>query len=213
MDVFGALDSIWHGITGGFNAVIDAAKHAARWVLHFVTAIFDLVGGAWNWMYNGLGWLGDNVIGFASRVLHLLEHVVLHIIPEAIGWLTGTLIRWAKAAIEYAKRKVEDALNKAKRFLLGLVNTLSHWAHAAVKFVEGVANKAWGWVTKAGKFLYDLVSHPDRLVAWILGALVVPLVKFFIERSGWLVLLLLRAFEREAVAFASMLEGVLARII
>lgn len=213
MAILEALASVFGAAVHGIADLAAKVWNAIRSVYVFASTVFDLVGTAWDWMINGLGWLGDNIVGLAARVWHLVEHVALVIIPNAVRWALGHAIKWAAAAVAEAKHLLNVAINEARRFLHGLINELRSWAVTAFHFVLGLAHAAGHWISTAGAFLWRVVSRPERLVQWILGALVLPLLRFLIEASAPILALLFRAFRREAVAFAHTLEDVLHRLL
>jgi hypothetical protein len=182
-------------------------------VLAFASGIFALVGGAWDWMVNGVQWIGENLVGAIARTLRLLEWLALHAIPEGLSWALGEAVGFARRAARAVEHAAAAALGAALHFLLGTLNTLKAWALRAVHLVLGIANRAWSWIAHAGARIWNLLSRPERLVGWMLAALVLPLVRFLIESGGVVLRWLLGAFAREAGAFAHMLEDVLSKLI
>lgn len=213
MFILEAVEAGWGLVSGGVSDLVAKAKAAVRSVLIFASTVFGLVGGAWDWMVNGIGWLGNNLIGALARLLHLLEWLALHAIPEGLQWVLGRATHLAAVA-----------LHSARSFLEGLVHSIGHWAlHELTRlwrFATGELKRAWHTIATVWNFIehtarraVDLVEHPDKLVHWILASLVLPLIRFLLEASAPLLVILFKAFKREAVAFAHTLEDVLAKVI
>lgn len=196
-------------VAGGAEAVYGAIKS----VYSFSTGIFDAVKGAWAWVVNGLKWLGDTAVGALARVLHLLEWLALHAIPEGLAWVVGTVERWATGVIHLAEHVLKVIIGAVRKALEAALHQLESWARAAVKWLTKIAGEAWQFVETTGKRVADLVLHPDKLAAWLVGALVLPLLRFLIESSAGVIAWLLRAFVREAGAFAKTLEDVLSKVV
>ena len=213
MGVLKAVGGFFSGAASAIAGGATAVYNAIKLVWHFAAEVFSLVGGAWDWMVNGVGWIGDNLIGFAARVLHGLEWLLLHVIPEGLKWLFAKAVRFTRVAVATVEHALSVALGAAVRWARGALNTLEHWARAAVRWLTRIAGEAWSFVENVGKRIAALVLHPERLVAWILGALVLPLLRFFIEASAPLLVWLFRAFVRESAAFAHTLEDVLSKVI
>jgi phage-related protein len=211
--MIGALNAVWGAITGGVSAVVGAAKEAVEAVFRFAAGVFDLVSGAWDWMVNGIGWLGDNLIGALARLLHLAEWILGTVIPHAFSTAFNDAVRWATGAIHTAGNALKHAFTTALHVAEGAINTVLHGLGQAFSWAKHQIVGAVNWIENAGKRVADLVLHPDKIVRWILAALILPLVRFFIEQSAWLVLWLLKAFTRESAAFGAMLESVLVKLL
>lgn len=212
----GILEAIGGLFGGAVSGVVDLARKAwdaAKSIYLFASGVFDLVGGAWDWMVNGLGWLGDNLIGSLARLLHLLEWLALHAIPEGLTW-----------AISHAEHWAAGAIHTLGRFLEGLVHTIAHWTlgelrrlwsalTAEARRIWHTLTSVWNWIERTARHAVNLVLHPEALARWILASLVLPLLRFMIEASAPILAWLFKAFRREAVAFAHTLEDVIAKVI
>lgn len=212
----GLLETVagWFSSAGNAIAgVANSAYKAVKGVFAFASGIFHDVGGAWDWMVNGLGWLGDNVIGGFARVLHLLEWLALHAIPEGLSWVYTKLYSWARAAIHAAEHALTVALDAVHRVLDTAIHALENWARSAVKWIEGLLLPLWHWVENTAKRAVDLVLHPERLVAWILADLVLPLVKWLIQQSAPIIVWMAKAARSVLPELAHTIEDALEKLV
>jgi hypothetical protein len=207
--VGGLISSGWNTLKGAGEVVWTAVKS----VYNFAAGIFSLVGAAWDWMVNGVGWLGDNLIGAAARILHTLEWVTLHMIPRAVAWAIGKAVRWAEHAVKTLEHYLLGALRAAEHWLLGALHTLEHWAKGAINQLWHPVRDLWNWFTKLARHAVDLVLHPDRLAAWLVGALVLPLLKWLLARSAPIIVWLVKGAAGLLPTLARTLEDALAKLI
>lgn len=205
----GLFSSAGRAIAG----VASSAWQGIKSVFHFAAGVFDLVGGAWDWMLNGVTWLGDNLVGALARLLHLLEWLALHAIPEGLSWVFREGVRWARAAVHAARHAVEVALHTAVRFLHLAIRTVEHWARSAVRLIWHTLSSVWNWIETAGRKLWEVVMHPARLAAWLGGHVIDPLIRWLISNGAALVVFLVRLMAREAGAIAGTIEDALAKLI
>lgn len=196
-------------IAGGASAVFDAVKA----LYHLAVGVFDLVGGAWDWMVNGLGWLGNNLIGGMARLLHLLEWVALHAIPEGLAWAFHQGVRFARKAVHDALTFALAALHTVEHWTVGQLAHLWHWATSETRRLWGVVTSVWNWIERTARHAVNLVLHPDRLAAWILGSLVLPLARFAIESSAPIIVWAFKRASTLMPALAHTLEDALAKLI
>jgi phage-related protein len=191
----GLLEAIGGLFSSPVKLVEDLAHKAwsgIKSVFIFASSVFDLVGGAWDWMVNGIGWVGNNLIGFAARVLHLLEYAILHLLPDGLKWVYGQAVGWARKAIAVVERALQTALKAAVHWLTGVIRSVENWAKGAVKHVWQTLTGVFNWVERVGKQVGDLVLHPERLAAWLGGHVIEPLVKWMVSNSAGLIVWLFK---------------------
>lgn len=205
----GLFSSAGHAIAG----VAHSAWQGIKSVFHFAAGVFNLVGGAWSWMLNGISWLGDTLIGALARLLHLLEWIALHAIPEGLSWAFKKAIAWARVAVKDVERALSTLIRSVLHFLLGVIRSVEHWVKGALRSVWHTLSAAWNWIENAGRKLYDLVMHPERLAAWLGGHVLVPLLKWLLGNGAALIVWLFRVAAREAPEVAHVVEDALAKLI
>lgn len=213
MGILNAIGGLFSGAVKSVEDLASKAWDAVKSVFLFTAGIFDLVGGAWQWMVNGIGWLGDNLIGAAARVLHLLEWLALQALPEGLHWALTKAVGWARTLVHDARTFLEHLIHGLIGWLHGLINTLRKWATDAFRYVWNTLSQAWHFIETAGKRVADLVLHPEKLVKWILAALIWPLVEWMIKESAALIVWLAKRATGVMHDLAHTLEDALSKIV
>lgn len=208
-----AVGGFFTGVGNSIAGVASSAWGAVKAVFHFFLRLGDLVGGAWDWMVNGIEWLGDRVWHALVTVGDYLVWTITTAIPEAAKWAFGKAWGLARAGIHFAEHAAAVALHAVTRFLTGLIHTLRSWAEHAFHFVLRIASDAWRWVERAGKWVYNLVSHPARLADWLAGAIVLPILRFLISFGAPVIVWLIKRATSILPAIVHLLEDALARVV
>lgn len=209
MSLFSDLSGWFSGAVNGVADLATRAWGAIRTVWHVFGQITLLVSGAWNWMVNGVGWLGDQIGGFCAAVYGAVRHILLEAIPEAAGWALKRAVGWARALAADVERWARGAVKALSSWALKEVRSIWSWITKAVGLLTRDVRKAWNWITQTGRRATELVLHPDRLAAWVLRALIVPLVKWVLTSSAPVLVWLLRGARNHGLQLAHVVEEIL----
>lgn len=201
--------SIWHTVEG---AAVDV-WHAVSTVWAFLVSAGRTLGEAWTWVVNGVQWFTGQVEGWAAEVFNGISHVLFSVIPNAIKWAITEATAWAGRAVRavsgWAKGAVANVIHfftgvwhKVEALARGLVSTVIKWVKGPVE-----------WVIKEGTKIANLVLHPEALVKWILGSLIVPLILWLIRSSLPVLTWLFRSFMQREGEVATLLEDFIAKVL
>lgn len=207
--------SLWGDVTGFVTGGVKTVVGTAERVLDAIKSLWSLLGGltrevseAWGEFYQALVYIGDALAQLASADYSAIKWLAERGLPGAVSYVFGQVVGWTErevaGAIDALQTVILAFVRAVERVLVGVINDVKHllaivehWAAAAFNFVEG-----------AGAWLWNLVSHPERLVAWIIPVLIEPLLRWMVSESRGLVLWFLRQLKPLAVDFADVLEDV-----
>lgn len=166
----GAIAGFFSGAGSTVGRLISDAIQA---VFDFLIRIIDAVGGAWDWMGNGVEWFTRQLEHWAGAVFDTLAHILGTVIPNAISKAFHDATRWAAHAIDWLHKHV---IRPIDRFL----HDVWRWIQRRVHDIERFANHTWrelskilDWFWRAARHAVDLVLHPGRLLVWLLEAVTV----------------------------------------
>lgn len=174
------LERAGNGIAGFFTGAATAVgkwiKDAILAVFHFFLSIVDHVGGAWDWMVNGVEWFGTQVGDWAGEAYKVLAHLLGVVVPNAIAKAISDSVRWATGAIDWLHKHVIHPIavfaHNALRWAERAVHDVRSFIEGVWREVKRIAAFVWHEVTKA----VDIVLHPKKLLHWIVHGLDVALV-------------------------------------
>lgn len=183
---FGKITSIPGQVASAFRHVWDAV----RLVWWFLKHTGKIVTDAWDWMVNGVQWFGGQIEGWAGHVYNTIAHLITDLIPNAILWVYRQTIGWAWRQIQRLGSLIWHLIKQTVNWAGHLIHSLIHWLDVQLKHFIGWASGPIRWVLKWANWIIHLLTHPENIVRWILGALVMPLVLFILRSSapifGWL---------------------------
>jgi phage-related protein len=155
----------------------------------------------------------DQLEYFAQYARIAVWRIVWRIIPNNI-----------KAAISSLSALVGGWVNDVRNFASGIVSDVRNWAQTWINTVRNDINRArdwiWGyvspvldWLSAVGNRVADIVLHPDKLAAWVVPALLSPVLAYA-ESQGTAIGRWLLAKSAPAIARAApMIESVIAKIL
>lgn len=211
---------IWDWISGAFGTitsipgdVVSTIWRAIKGVGDFFGHLNQLVDAAWDWMVNGVEWLGSRAAWAAGAAFNTISWLVTRWVPMAAHWALGKAVAYAIGAVRQLEKWASTLVGDAVRFLRGLIRTVEAWARSAFRFVTGELGKVLKWIAQAGRYVFGILAHPARLVAWIIPDLMVPLLKFLVTRSAPIIRWLIGAFVHLAPELATTLEQAIAKLV
>ncbi len=210
------FDTIGGFFSGAVNSVVDLAKkvwNAIKSVWSFLVHIGGILNGAWDWMVNGVTWFTSQLTDWAANVFTTLWHTITTAIPGAAAWAFRQATRWAAKVINgvegFLKGLVKNVASWATRAIHTLTHTARVWVNDVIRWVTGPIR----WVLTTGAHIANLVLHPKALAEWLVGALVVPLVKWMLKAGGGVIAWALKLLVRDGSEFAHLIEDVIHRVL
>jgi phage-related protein len=216
MGVFDKIAGVFEGIFETVTHPVQAFEwlwNGVKWIWWFLSTVASLVTSAWDWMVNGVQWFTDEVSHWAGEAFEALRHIIVDVIPNALGWLGRTLWNAVTHAFLKAWRFVESTASHiygwAARELGKLAHTIKVAVSEAIKWVENAVHFVAHW----GGWILHLLTHPDNIVKWILGALIDPLVMWILRSGSNVIVWALRKAASEGSEVAHLVESVLADML
>lgn len=212
-DILDTIAGVFNTVTSIPAAAVRAVWHAVKGVWDFFTHLSELLSGAWNWMVNGVEYLGDRAARLGEAAFNGLTWIAVHWVPQAVHWALGKAVAYAIGAVRKAEHWVAGLVADVVRQLLKIVRTVEGWARHAVSVLLRDIRRIGEWIIHATVLVFGILAHPARLVQWILAELLVPLIRYVASRSAPVWRWLLGAMVHLAPEFAHTIEDVLARIL
>lgn len=213
LDIFDTIAGAFNAITSIPGDVVRTIYNAIKSVWGFFAHVAEVLDSAWDWMVNGVEWLGSRAEWLGGAAFNVLTWLTTRWIPMAAHWALGQAVAYAIGAVKQVERWVSSLVAGAVRILRGLINTVEHWARTAFRAVTGEIGKLITWTVQAGKYVFGILAHPQRLVAWIIPDLLVPLLKFLVSSSAPVVRWLIGAAAHLLPELATTLEDAISKLI
>jgi phage-related protein len=182
MGLLEAVGSLISGAAGDIKGLINGVWQGVKSVYSFIVTITDLVGDAWDWMVNGLSWLGTNILDWAGVVYNLIRWIIVHGLPDAAAYVYTKAVLWAKAAVKDVERALTGLVHTVEHALSSVISDLKRYTIDAVRDVWRTLTDAWNWIEKTGKAAVNLVEHPALLVEHIIAGASEALLKWLLSQ-------------------------------
>lgn len=216
MSIFSALEEA-AGFVGSLPEralkLGESVLHKARAVWSFLVSIGGVLSGAWTWVVNGAFWLGDRIQAWAGEVYRTLWQTLTRTIPDAIAWVFVRAAKYAISAVTKVYNELRSWVLGIERFVVRLVHDLVNAVKAALSTFIRWATAPIRWVIQWGAWLIRLITHPANLANWIAGAIVEPVVRWFLKAGAGVVVWFLRLAFSKGSPLVVLFEDVLHELL
>jgi phage-related protein len=209
----GWLKSLVGFFTGTFSVIWDKVVSLVttvyRWLDKEIVILRNDIVSAFNDVYR----LADEIANFVYHTYNTFVAWVDHTFNAVLKWAENeiaTVTRFANAVLAWAVREF-DTVN---RWVTGLFNAVYRWVITEIwdplyRDISG----AIGWITHEGAFVYDLLTHPDKLTALILAYVWAAWLGLFREFAKPIVSYILHSLRRNIPDLVSVLEDIISSIL
>lgn len=154
----GALSAIW-------NAVVNLVRTVYNWLDGAITTAWNDLTSLWNDVVN----LADELRSFIVNSYNVFTQWVSHYFDDVISWAQN-LINGVNKYISDVLSWANQEFNAVNNWVNGLFNSWYHWILSQVwDPLFNLASTAINWTEQQGAYVYDIITHPDKLVALVLA--------------------------------------------
>lgn len=188
------LKQAWNDFTSGISTIYHFVLNTIATVYGYVNRLFDSLSRYAVGVYRELETFAHNVDVWVTRTV---SWIIAFIKSEA-----NAIVHWTLKIYDDLRAYAEAVYQWALKYFAYVIN----WVTANLaKFRNWIVQNVWiplynyfqsllSWITKYGLWLYDIVSHPEKLVAWLMRYLLsawltilktwaTPIVRWLIQQS------------------------------
>ena len=192
------LKSLW----GFFSNPIEALWHEILNIISSVYSYFDSLissierdlAQAWH----AFSAFADSVGRWVTHEVDSLINLIASDFKAIVKWagnLIGDALAYAKSGYQWALRQLDNL----SKFVSSTANSIVRWVVANIwQPLDNYITSAINWIDRYGSKVWDLVSNPEKLVAWIASYLLrawlklltiwaVPITAFILQRARLLI--------------------------
>lgn len=193
----------------------------------FSKAITDRVVAIYNWindtvtkMRTGWGTIATWIPHLRGAINNIVKEILLTVRWILTVWVPGRI----SAAINALRTILTNAINALERKLTALITTLRQWAQARVndltnalatfrKWISDRVDAAIATLTRVRDIVYALLTSPQRLASWLVGAMVNELWAYANRNADRIALWARRRSVAATVDIAKQIEQIIARLL
>ena len=198
---------------GGVRDLAAAAMERMLWLYGVVVTVGIAIRFGWNSVTGAARFWGAKVWHFSAQIYGTLWYIIHVRIPAMIGNATGNIIEWASAVIQDLEMRITIGLTLLRDWAIARVNDILDFLDRFGIWVARTFNEAWDMIGRIGDLVFMLLTSPERMAAWLFGALVRHLFRYMDENAESI----MDIFRRKSVQYAGLIamriEEVLVRML
>jgi len=189
--------------------------------------VVSLVTTVYQWVDKGLTILRNDVTSVLGDVFRLADSVssfVYNTYNTFVRWVDKTfsdVIKWASNEIATVEHYATDILTWATRefdsvnkWVTGLFDSIEKWVISDIwDPLYGSITGALAWIGHEGSFMYDLLTHPDKLVQLILAYVWSAWLDLFKQFAKPIVAYIVQNFKAVVPDLVSVMEDIITSIL
>jgi hypothetical protein len=211
---------MWDWLSSAFDSIWSALGDWGRNLLNAIAAVYSFINWVRDELWRGLREVNDYAWSlyrssrdFIVSVYHFAEWIVdvaIRDIWDFGRWVYREAINFATSVRDMAMRWIDYAIH----FIERTISDLTSWVirniwHPLWNEITGI----WHWVHVAGDWLYDVVTHPEKLAtilaSWAYRELPRVMLRFSRPIGRWLI----HGMKDRAGEVFDVIEHILAAII
>ena len=172
------LRSIANAAVGPLRKIVAGVSARLTSIWSVISVFLGMVRVEWqNLRQRASDWI-DSQIRHAVAVATTLKWLVLTYIPGLLNQLAISVRVWVSDLISKAENKArslfDGAINWAATHIQGALNALNTLRTWAIKQVNAILDP----LARIGKMVFGVLSTPERIATWIVGAMVGKLMDY-----------------------------------
>lgn len=207
-------------IYGFLNHVPSLLSKPLRWVADRIFSILDdgvtfakwIKSGVTKWYATAIS-IAASLVTLGAEVVTTFTWVVKTFIPQRVAAAINTVKQWASplinAALNTAKSLVKNLTDWAKAQLNSLLSALTALRNWATARIDEIKAKLKGTVD----VWFDRLTHPDKMAAWLIGAMLGQLFRFAYANRDRIATWFLRASPAFTAWLVRQLDDVIGRLL
>lgn len=177
----GWIADLVNSAVGGVRAVVDAVAARLASIWHVLIGFFALVQQRWRSLRTNVTSFVAQQIRHAAAVATTLKWLATVWVPRKIAAEVAKVRAWASSLIAQSVSLAKSLVNNLTRWAveqfakaIAAITSLRDWA---IRQVNGLI----GDVARIGRLVFSLLSSPERLALWLVGAMWSALVHYTLD--------------------------------
>lgn len=197
----------------GVKKLADAAIERIAWLYTIVVTIGLNVRSGWNSL-RGIYRLFADKIGSVTLNIYLTFYWLIWIrLPQVVTSAEARIFEWSS-----------DLISTSINGVVALINAVVNWARNEIldviktarefrDWITGIASDLWLQLAEVRATVFDLLTSPERLAKWAIGAILRELLTFIDEHADQIGEIIRRRSLYYAGRVAVRIEDVISRLI
>lgn len=211
MDAF--IRAIVNAAIGGIRDLAAAAMERILWLYSVVVAIGMAIRFAWNTVTSLGRYWRSQVFTFGVRLYGTLWYIIWVRIPSAVNNAVDVVIAYIVAIINDVEMRILVTIFIIRDWAIEQITRLLDYLDRITDWLIQRFAEVWHTLDWAAELVFMLLTSPERMAAWVFGALVRHLLMYLDENADSIGELIRRRSIHYAGIIAVRIEDVLVKLL
>jgi hypothetical protein len=207
------IGTIWDWVTSGLPDLVRDIIRKIQGVWTIITGFFAVLGGIVTHIrLTILGWITATEAWLAAT-LTTMRWIITTFVPALIAQAVDALRKAFGVAITVVRQTLTQAIDDLRRWALARLGDLWTGVTGLAAWVKDRIGVLWNDVGRLKDHVFGVLATAERVVAWILSPLISAVQRWVLDNAERLARAAFSNMAKIALEGASLIEGIVARII
>jgi hypothetical protein len=207
------IGTIWDWVTSGLPDLVRDIIRKIQGVWTIITGFFTVLGGIVTHIrLTILGWITATEAWLAAT-LTTMRWIITTFVPALIAQAVDALRKAFGVAITVVRQALTQAIDDLRRWALARLGDLWTGITGLAAWAKDRIGVLWNDVGRLKDHVFGVLATAERLVAWILSPLISAVQRWVLDNAERLARAAFSNMAKIALEGASLIEGIVARII
>lgn len=207
------LKQAWNDFTSGLSSIYHFILNTIATVYGYINRLFDSLSRYAVGVYRELETFAHNVNVWVTRTVSYIYAYIRSEATAIVHWVVGIYDDLRKYAIDVYQWAIK-AYDYILNWVTTVVNAVVKWVIANIwQPLYNSIRSLFAWIEQYGVWLWDVVSNPEKLVAWLMRYLLSAWLYILRTWSAPIVSWLIQQAYRFIPDIVSLLEDVISKVL
>lgn len=198
---------------GGVRDLATAAMERMLWLYSVVVTVGLAIRTGWNAVTTAGRFYAQKLWTFSAQLYGTLWYIIHVRIPIVVNTAIDNTISWLSAVIQDVEMRITIGLMLLRDWTIAAVNNVLDFLDRLGEFIARKFGEVWETLDRAAELVFTLLTSPERMAAWIFGALIRHIIRYVDDNAEGLLDLFRRRSVHYAGLVAARIEEVLVRLL
>lgn len=200
-------------VTSPLRDLISAVGERIGWVYSLIVRVLTSVKNAQGRLFNAVANFRNWITWAIGEAYLTLRWLITIKVPQMLANAQAALVRWATGAIQVSANALRSVILTLDRWikarvseLLNTISDLRKWSLAQINSILDV-------LRRVRDIVYLLLTSPQRLAAWLVGAMTEELWRYANRNADKIAIWMRAKSVKYTLAAAGQIESIIARLL
>lgn len=207
-------------VYGFINKLPGFLQSPLRPVADRIFSIFDDGVTFARWIKSGVAYWFTRAVSLAAAIVTVgaeattaVIWLVKTFVPQRIAAAITAVQKWATPLIKSALDTAKSLVESLRKWAVSQLNSALSALNSLRTFITGKVNAIIDKLTRTVDVWFDRMTHPDKMAAWLAGALISPLWRYVWAQRARYAEAFLRLAVSLALRAAREIDALIARLL